>query len=265
MIDTLQDSDLVKADLQRQEDLAAERQPWEATFQEIDERFPDGAGGFVTTAPGQIRLTFTSAEVGNGAARDAGTLAGQDGGLAVRVQAEDGADGLTGPLSRYDDEGTLFGAEDGSTFDIRDLVSGVQRGDQFRLAYLGTSGDDSLSLPGLVPGSSDGDLATYINAGQGNDTVTTGAGKAGPMTSASTTAIAPLVTATAVTPDELPGSGASRVRVSARINTRMAAASTTNDSTSTLLPPRLTAMAGMSQTATRAMDAISGIRAVTTT
>ena len=32
MIDTLQDSDLVKADLQRQEDLVAERQPWEATF-----------------------------------------------------------------------------------------------------------------------------------------------------------------------------------------------------------------------------------------
>ena len=35
-----------------------------------------------------VRLTFTSAEVGNGNANDAGTLANQDGDLAVRLQVE---------------------------------------------------------------------------------------------------------------------------------------------------------------------------------
>lgn len=50
------------------------------------------------------RLNFTSAEVGNGDPDDGGILSGQDGGLAVRVQAV-GADGsLIGPVSRYDDE-----------------------------------------------------------------------------------------------------------------------------------------------------------------
>ena len=37
-----------------------------------------------------IRLTFTSAEVGNGWALDDGTLSGQDGGLAVRLKLENG-------------------------------------------------------------------------------------------------------------------------------------------------------------------------------
>ena len=56
----------------------------------------------------QVRLTFTSADVSNGNPLDSNTMANQDGGLAVRLQAEDGADGLTGPISRFDDEGITF-------------------------------------------------------------------------------------------------------------------------------------------------------------
>ena len=40
----------------------------------------------VKSSADQVRLTFTSAEVGNGVATDANTMANQDGGLAVRVQ-----------------------------------------------------------------------------------------------------------------------------------------------------------------------------------
>ena len=66
-------------------------------------------------------------------------MANQDGGLAVRLQAEDGADGLTGPVSRFDDEGITFvAATPGVTFDVRDLVSGAARGDQFEVVTLGT-------------------------------------------------------------------------------------------------------------------------------
>ena len=97
----------------------------------------------VKGAAGQVRLTFTSAEVGNGNAVDANTMANQDGGLAVRLQAEDGADGLTGPVSRFDDEGITFvAASPGLTFDVRDLVAGTQRGDQFDVVTLGTDRDD---------------------------------------------------------------------------------------------------------------------------
>ena len=78
----------------------------------------------------QIRLTFTSAEVGNGAANESNSMLNQDGGLAVRFQAEDGSDGLTGPVSRFDDEGITFKASGGGTFDVRDLVAGTERGDQ---------------------------------------------------------------------------------------------------------------------------------------
>ncbi|WP_211259381.1 calcium-binding protein [Belnapia moabensis] len=122
----------------------------------------------VKGAPGQVRLTFTSAEVGNGNSLDSNTMANQDGGLAVRLQAEDGADGLTGPVSRFDDEGITFrAASPGLTFDVRDLVAGTQRGDQFDAVTLGTKGDDHYS----VQGSSQ---AYYINAGMGNDTLVGG-------------------------------------------------------------------------------------------
>ncbi len=118
--------------------------------------------------PGQVRLTFTSAEVGNGNPNDSNTMLNQDGGLAVRLQAENGSDGLTGPVSRFDDEGISFEAEtDGLTFDVRDLVSGAQRGDRFDVVSLGTQAGDTFD----ESGSRD---AYYINAGMGDDELTGG-------------------------------------------------------------------------------------------
>ena len=127
----------------------------------------DGEDVVNVTATGQVRLTFTSAEVGNGNALDAGTLANQDGGLAVRLRAEDGSDGLAGLASRFDDEGVTFVASAGAAFDVRDLVSGVQRGDTFEVVTLGTSDDDVLT-------AIQADRPYYFNAGQGNDDVTGG-------------------------------------------------------------------------------------------
>ena len=121
-----------------------------------------------SAAAGQVRLTFTSAEVGDGKALDSGALANQDGGLAVRLQAENGSDGLKGQVSRFDDEGiTFLAASSGLTFDVRDLVSGAARGDQFEVVTLGTKGADNLKA--VQP-----DRAYYFNAGMGNDQVTGG-------------------------------------------------------------------------------------------
>lgn len=55
MTDAWQDTELVQADLKRQERLVSERLPWEGAWREIDERFPDGAGGFNTATPGAFR------------------------------------------------------------------------------------------------------------------------------------------------------------------------------------------------------------------
>lgn len=55
MNEQLQDDELVKADLRDQERLEQERAPWEATYREIDELYPDGAGGFNKGTQGQIR------------------------------------------------------------------------------------------------------------------------------------------------------------------------------------------------------------------
>ncbi|GEO17855.1 calcium-binding protein [Microvirga aerophila] len=116
----------------------------------------------------QVRLTFTSAEVGNGTATDAGTMTNQDGGLAVRLQSENSAGDLVGDISRFDDEGITFdAARSGLTFDVRDLVSGAARGDQFDVVSLGTRGADNLWAV------QSGD-AYYFNAGMGNDRVTGG-------------------------------------------------------------------------------------------
>lgn len=112
----------------------------------------------------QVRLTFSSAEVGNGSAMDAGMLANQDGGLAVRLQAEDMDGMLMGGVTRTDDEGIRFVATGGATFDVRDLVSGVARGDMFRVAELGTANGDRISHEGSM-------AATYVNAGAGDDVV----------------------------------------------------------------------------------------------
>ncbi|SOB86828.1 Hemolysin-type calcium-binding repeat-containing protein [Sphingomonas guangdongensis] len=106
-----------------------------------------------------IRVTFTSAAVGNGSAFDANTTT-----LAVQLQAEDGNDGLTGGIVRADDEGlTIFGTNAAGTaqqFDVRD-VSGIQRG-TFSLVVLGTSVAETFNVTAA---------STYVNAGGGNDTV----------------------------------------------------------------------------------------------
>lgn len=55
MDDKLQDDELAKGDIRDFERLKSERAPWESTWQDIDERFPDGAGGFNSLASGGIR------------------------------------------------------------------------------------------------------------------------------------------------------------------------------------------------------------------
>lgn len=128
-----------------------------------------GAGSDVVNVSGaaQVRLTFTSAEVGNGLATDAGNLTNQDGGFAVRLQRENPAGGTVTTTSRFDDEGITFVAAAGSTFDVRDLVSGAQRGDQFGVVGLGTSGADTFTATAMA-------RAHYYNGGAGNDVVTGG-------------------------------------------------------------------------------------------
>lgn len=130
-----------------------------------------GAGDDMVTVAGvpgrQVRLTFTSAEVGNGMALDAGTLANQDGGLAVRLQVENRAGELRRDISRFDDEGIRFVATLGSTFDVRDLVSGTARGDQFKIVQLGTLGADRISFLDYA-------RKVYVNAGMGDDRITGG-------------------------------------------------------------------------------------------
>ena len=103
-----------------------------------------------------------------------------------------------------------------------------------------------------------------------NPAAGTDACSVGPTASAAMIATAPIEVATAATPParavtargDAAALGASRVRVSARMSSSTDAASTTNATMST---PAGTAMVGMSQTATRAMLARSGIRAVMTT
>jgi len=55
MIERIQDEDLAKADCRDQERLEGERNPWEQAWREIDDRFPNGAGGFEKETKGQIR------------------------------------------------------------------------------------------------------------------------------------------------------------------------------------------------------------------
>ena len=120
----------------------------------------------VTAAAGtQVRLTFTSVEIGNGVANDSNTMANQDGGLAVRFQAEDSAGNLTGAVSRFDDEGITFSAAPNVTFEVRDLISGVSRGSNFEEVFLGTSGADVFVADELQ-------RPYYINAGMGDDNIT---------------------------------------------------------------------------------------------
>lgn len=55
MIENIQDEELAKADMRDQGRLESERSPWENAWREIDERFPNGAGGFNKLSPGTIR------------------------------------------------------------------------------------------------------------------------------------------------------------------------------------------------------------------
>ena len=130
-----------------------------------------GAGNDTVLVGGtaQVRLTFTSAEVGNNTANDGGTLANQDGGLAVRLQAEDALGNLVGSIARVDDEGIIFEATGvGATFDVRDLVSGAARGDQFRYVQLGTAARNRIDRSAETE-------SVYANAGGGNDVLIGGA------------------------------------------------------------------------------------------
>ena len=147
----------------------------------------------------QIRITFTSAEVGNGDPNDGSAIAPQDGGLAVRVQAEDALGNLVGPVSRFDDEGITFKAKGDALFDVRDLVTGASRG-LFDEVILGTArndelGDDDDDRPsrrddddrrgdddddddrrGRDDDDDDDDAESYyINGGMGNDRIFGGA------------------------------------------------------------------------------------------
>jgi Ca2+-binding RTX toxin-like protein len=126
----------------------------------------------------QVRLTFTSAEVGDGDGNDSNTLANQDGGPAVRYQDEDAMGNLVGPEFRFVDEdpmagsGRIFdarGLDPSVTFDVRDLPTGTERGDQFRVVELGTNMGDTISYAGEMAN-------VYVNGGQGNDTLTGGDG-----------------------------------------------------------------------------------------
>lgn len=117
----------------------------------------------VNGAFNDVRVTFVSAEVGNGNTNDISNAAPQDALLAVRLQQENGLGNLvsTDPVHRLDDEGTrLLGA----TFDVRDLTSGIARG-RFGEVVLGTAGAETLTSI-AAPGTS-----VYINAGAGNDTL----------------------------------------------------------------------------------------------
>lgn len=55
MNEAIQSEELAKADLAEHDRLVALRSPWEDTWREVDARFPNGAGGFDRTTPGQIR------------------------------------------------------------------------------------------------------------------------------------------------------------------------------------------------------------------
>lgn len=124
-----------------------------------------GSGGDVVRVlgAGNTRITFAGSEVGNGSALESNTLAGQDGGLAVHLQAQQG--GVpSGPVSRFDDESIAFLADTNGTFDVRDFATGISRGSFFTAIVLGDSTPEQL----LPPGSSS---RTYYDGGGGNDRI----------------------------------------------------------------------------------------------
>jgi Ca2+-binding RTX toxin-like protein len=123
----------------------------------------------VLAAPGEVRLTLSTLQIGNGNANDSGALANEDGGLNIRFQAEDGAGNLTGAVSRFDDEGISFIGAPGVTFDIRNLSDGVVRGTGYGIVRFGSSSDD-------VYDDSASNVNVFQNGGMGNDQLTGGSG-----------------------------------------------------------------------------------------
>jgi hypothetical protein len=73
---------------------------------------------------------------------------------------------LAGPISRFDDEGITFESDGGLTFDVRDLVSEVQRGDGFDVVVIGTTG--------RTPSTKVAGQTHFAKAGRGDDRVTGG-------------------------------------------------------------------------------------------
>ncbi|HET9428669.1 MAG TPA: calcium-binding protein [Allosphingosinicella sp.] len=119
--------------------------------------------------PREIRLTWSTLQTGNGNPNDSSALAGEDGGLNVRLQAEDTAGNLTGAVSRYDDEGISFIGAPGVTFDLRNLPDGAVRGNGYSIVRLGSSGDD-------VYDDSGASLNVFHNGGMGDDLLIGGSG-----------------------------------------------------------------------------------------
>ncbi len=113
---------------------------------------------FVEGVAQSIRMTIRSDEVGNGVTTRA------DGGLAVRLQREDAAGALTGPVTRADDEGLVVVLSAGpraSTIELRD-TDGSLIGDLFEVVILGSAGVDDLA-------SRRPERPHYFNGGDGND------------------------------------------------------------------------------------------------
>ena len=117
----------------------------------------------------EIRLTWSTLQTGNGDANDSGLLAGEDGGLNVRFQSEDTAGDLSGPVSRYDDEGISFIGLNGVTFDLRNLQDGAMRGSGYGIVRLGSSGDDRYD-------DSAATVNVFHNGGRGDDRLIGGSG-----------------------------------------------------------------------------------------
>ncbi|ROH83494.1 hypothetical protein ED236_12295, partial [Pseudomethylobacillus aquaticus] len=134
--------------------------------------------GFPIPAATEIRVTFTSANVGNGTGTGTtldGSLTGAEASArnTVTLQVESFGDQPAGSIGYTDDEGITFEADTGITFDVRDAVSGAQRGNNFNKVVLGTSGNDSYDFgPLTAPPTGPIGRDYYINAGGGNDTVT---------------------------------------------------------------------------------------------
>ncbi|WP_205480338.1 calcium-binding protein [Sphingomonas arenae] len=123
----------------------------------------------VLTGGGEIRLTLSTLQIGNGSANDSGLLPGEDGGLAVRLQAEDADGNLVGPVSRFDDEGISFIGTNGATFDIRNLPDGAIRGNGYGIARFGSQESDRYDDSGET-------VNVFQNGGMGNDWLIGGSG-----------------------------------------------------------------------------------------